>query len=116
MRDFYDGNLDPYLADANIIIDDPQKLLEKVSQEQKIVATAIAGALANAESEIIIFTPYFIPGEDGVEFYRDIVNKGVRLVIVTNSLATNNHTSVHSAYASYRKRLLQAGVSSMVPV
>jgi putative cardiolipin synthase len=31
-------------------------------------------------------------------------------VVITNSLATNNHTSVHSSYASYRKDLLKAGV------
>ena len=35
--------------------------------------------------------------------------KGVKIKILTNSLATNNHTAVHSAYATYRKRLLNAG-------
>jgi putative cardiolipin synthase len=36
--------------------------------------------------------------------------KGIRILLLTNSLATNNHTSVHSAYATYRKDLLKAGV------
>jgi hypothetical protein len=31
-------------------------------------------------------------------------------VLLTNSLATNNHTPVHSHYSSYRKDLLRAGV------
>jgi putative cardiolipin synthase len=30
--------------------------------------------------------------------------------VLTNSLASNNHTAVHSAYSSYRKDLLKAGV------
>jgi putative cardiolipin synthase len=36
--------------------------------------------------------------------------RGVRVVIVTNSLASNNHVPVHGAYSRYRKDVLQAGV------
>jgi putative cardiolipin synthase len=31
-------------------------------------------------------------------------------VIITNSLAANNHTSVHSGYSKYRKDIIRAGV------
>lgn len=110
MRNFYDSSLPPYLADADIIVDKPQKLLEEVSDEHKIVAAEIADALGKAEKEIIIFTPYFIPGKKGIALLKSITAKGVKIILVTNSLATNNHTSVHSAYSSYRKRILQAGV------
>ena len=110
MREFDDGSVKPYSADARVIIDDPQKLLEEISQDQQIVGTEIAAALNSAQEEIIIFTPYFIPGKKGVDSLRAIVDRGVRIVIVTNSLATNNHTSVHSAYSSYRKSAIQAGV------
>jgi putative cardiolipin synthase len=110
MRGFYDGRLKPYSADARVIIDDPQKLLEEISGDQQIVATEIAAAFDRAQEEIIIFTPYFIPGDDGVETLEGLVDRGVRIVLVTNSLATNNHTSVHSAYTSYRKAVLRAGV------
>jgi len=110
MQQFARGELRPYLADAQLIVDSPQKLLEKVSLDHKIVATEIGKALLNAEKEIIIFTPYFIPGKNGMEIIREITGKGVRIVLVTNSLATNNHIPVHSAYSSYRKRVLKAGV------
>jgi putative cardiolipin synthase len=110
MKSFLGHNINPYIADATMIVDDPQKLLEKVSQGQKIVATAIAHALNEAEKEIVIYTPYFIPGKNGLALLKSIAAKGVRIVLVTNSLATNNHTSVHSAYSSYRKPLLKAGV------
>jgi len=110
VRKILGGNLDPYYADARTIIDDPQKLLVKISRDQQIVAKAIADALLDAEEEIIIFTPYFIPGKAGMELIETIRAKGVRIVLVTNSLASNNHTPVHSAYSSYRKRLLKAGV------
>ncbi len=104
------GEISPFYASAQLIVDDPQKLLEKVSAEQKIVGAKIVDALSKAEDEIIIYTPYLIPGKQGIELLRQIVGSGVRVVIVTNSLATNNHTPVHSAYSSYRKRILEAGV------
>jgi len=110
MQNFFSRSLDPYLADARMIVDDPNKLLVKVSDDQKIVATEIVQAFQEAEREILIFTPYFIPGKRGIELIRSLIDKGIRIVVLTNSLATNNHTSVHSSYSSYRKRLLQAGV------
>ena len=110
MQKLFRGSLQPFIADAQMIVDDPNKLLEKVSDEQKIVATEIVQAFKKAEREILIFTPYFIPRKNGIELFRGLTDKGIRIVVLTNSLATNNHTSVHSSYSSYRKRLLQAGV------
>ena len=34
----------------------------------------------------------------------------MRVVIISNSLASTNHTSVHAVYARYRKPLLEQGV------
>jgi putative cardiolipin synthase len=102
--------LKPYIAPARLITDDPQKLLGEVTPEQQIVANEMREELLKAESEIVIVTPYFIPRERGIELIRKLRAKGVRITILTNSLATNNHTSVHSAYSGYRKRLLDAGV------
>jgi len=110
MKQFFAGTLDPYIADALLLTDDPDKLLEKVSDETQIVVNKMREVLADAEKEIIIFTPYFIPRKRGIEFFRELSAKGIRIIILTNSLATNNHTSVHSAYSSYRKDLLRAGV------
>jgi putative cardiolipin synthase len=110
IRKLFQGSLQPYIADARVIVDDPNKLLEKVSDEQKIVATEIVQEFAKAERDILIFTPYFIPGKHGIQLFKSLVDRGVRILVLTNSLATNNHTSVHSSYSSYRKRLLQAGV------
>jgi putative cardiolipin synthase len=102
--------LKPYIAPARLITDDPQKLLDEVTGVRQIVANEMREELLKAESEIIIATPYFIPRESGIELIRKLRAKGIRITILTNSLATNNHTSVHSAYSGYRKRLLDAGV------
>ena len=110
IRQFSKDELDPYMAEARVIVDDPHKLRVEISEEQQTVKTEIAKVLSNAKQEIIIFTPYFIPGKSGIEFLRQLRAKGVRIVLITNSLASNNHTSVHSAYSSYRIDLLDMGV------
>ena len=102
--------LKPYIAQARLITDDPQKLLEDVSQEQQILVNEMREAFLEAESEIIILTPYLVPRDRGIELIRELHAKGIRVTILTNSLATNNHTPVHSAYATYRKKMLEAGV------
>jgi putative cardiolipin synthase len=110
LKKFQAGEALPFIAPATLITDDPDKLLQEISDDHKIVASVIRQALLDAESEIILITPYFIPRKGGIELIRKIRDKGVRVTVLTNSLATNNHTPVHSAYASYRRRLLDAGV------
>ena len=110
LKKFQAGEASPFIAPARLVTDNPDKLLQEISDDHKIVASEIRQALLDAESEIILITPYFIPRKGGLELLRKIQDKGVRVTVLTNSLATNNHTPVHSAYASYRRRLLDAGV------
>jgi putative cardiolipin synthase len=97
-------------ARAEVITDDPDKLLNKVAPDQKVLATRMAEVVANAQSEVIVITPYFIPRKSGVEFWRSLTERGVRVIILTNSLAATNHVPVHAAYARYRHRMIRAGV------
>ncbi len=97
-------------AGVEVITDDPDKLLNKVSRDQQILVTRMAEVVAAATKEVIISTPYFVPGDEGVSFWKSVVDSGVKVSIVTNSLASTNHVAVHSAYAGYRKKLLRAGI------
>ena len=110
MLDLIEDRVEFYPANSNVVSDDPEKLLNKVSDDHKTLVTALAGVIDEAESDVVVITPYFIPGKNGVEFWRSITNRGVRVIVITNSLASNNHTPVHSAYAGYRRRMLDAGV------
>jgi putative cardiolipin synthase len=75
-----------------------------------VLIKAVADIINETTKEVVVMTPYFVPGKAGVEFWRSITAKGIRVVIVTNSLAANNHTAVHSGYARYRKDIIRAGV------
>ena len=64
----------------------------------------------SAEREVLISSPYFIPDEEFAQLLADLVARGVRVVVVTNSLATNNHVVAHTGYKRWRRRVLGAGI------
>jgi putative cardiolipin synthase len=99
-----------YPADAEVITDDPDKLVNPIAREQQVLVTRLHQVVSSAQDEVIVLTPYLVPGDPGVAFWGSLAERGVRVVIVTNSLASNNHTAVHSGYAKYRKPLLEAGI------
>ena len=99
-----------YPSTYDVITDDPDKLVTDIEQEQQAVVNYLTEVAADAKSEVLVVTPYFVPLKSGVEFWRDLAAKGVRIVILTNSLASNNHTAVHSAYAKYRRPIVEAGI------
>jgi putative cardiolipin synthase len=98
-------------APAHVVADRP----DKVASAGKPPASEKSGGklrflVENARSELIISSPYFIPGKNGIRFFEKLRNNGVRVRILTNSFAGNDVAVVHSGYAKYRKDLLRMGV------
>ncbi|MEM1111173.1 MAG: phospholipase D family protein [Pseudomonadota bacterium] len=105
-----EGRAKPVIAKATLVTDSPEKLTGATGDASlATLAVEIGRRFREAEREIIIVTPYFIPQDSGAKIIEDILSKGVRVIIVTNSLASTNHVPVHSRYRGYRKRLLKAG-------
>jgi putative cardiolipin synthase len=67
-------------------------------------------ALREAKRDILIQSPYLIMPEGGIEFFEALIDRGVRVRISTNSLASTDNIQAFSGYASQRKRLLKAGI------
>ena len=61
--------------------------------------------------ELLLTSPYLIPVGSSLEDLQKLINKGVRAKIITNSLASTNHTLVNSHYKKYRKPILATGVN-----
>jgi len=57
-----------------------------------------------------LISPYFVPGSEGTIALERIASSGVRVRILTNSLAATDESAVHAGYAKRRQALLQAGV------
>jgi len=94
--------------EARIVSDPPEKA-QGVAQEGWLMH-AIQSALLAAKDDLEIISHYFIPGEAGLLQLLDIARAGVKISILTNSLAATDVTAVHGAYARYRKPLVEGGV------
>jgi putative cardiolipin synthase len=97
-------------GDAHVIYDQPEKITHKTSETEFHLMPQLAPYLEGVEKELIIISPYFVPGKSGTAFLTQLARRGVRVRILTNSLASNDVGLVHSGYAKYRKDLLRAGV------
>jgi len=66
--------------------------------------------LRTAEHDIVVETAYLIPAKEGIARAAEAVERGLRIRMLTNSMRSNNHSTVHAHYQKYRKRLIEAGV------
>lgn len=62
-----------------------------------------------AEEELLITNAYLIPGDRGIELVQRITDRGVRVRILTNSLASHDVPAVNSHYQEWRDDLITAG-------
>lgn len=104
------GQLPFVAARAKLVLDHPDKVRGLVRRQLGETTNYLRRMASSAENELIIVSPYFVPLKQGVQLFSALVRNGVRVVIVTNSLASTNHSSVHAVYARYRKPLLRQGV------
>lgn len=65
--------------------------------------------IESAQREILISSPYFIPDEQFCEDVRWLTSRGVRVAVITNSLASNNHPIAHTGYKNWRRAIIEAG-------
>lgn len=71
---------------------------------------SLRALVASARREIMIMTPYLVPREAGMAVLRTLRARGLRVRILTNSLAATDVVAVHGGYRRYRRRLLELGV------
>lgn len=105
-----DGTTPVHEGTARVVVDHPDKLRVRPGRGPSAVAEAFYNTMEQARDDILILTPYFVPQDALADLLIAQAQKGVRVRVVTNSLASNNHAYVHGGYANYRERLLAAGV------
>ncbi len=96
---------------ATVLADQPAKIASEASPDEEVtIANDITALMSSANQELIIISPYFVPGKDGVALMRKLVGRGVHIRILTNSLASTDSPLVHIGYSRYRVELLKIGV------
>ncbi|MEJ8858554.1 phospholipase D family protein [Variovorax robiniae] len=75
--------------------------------------TLVEGLLqlvGQAQSDLLIISPYFVPGPDITQALAASRARGVRVRVLTNSLASNDAPVAHVGYARHREGLLKMGI------
>jgi len=106
------GRLNLEWARATAFADSPDKV-SAMSEEQArsmSVTMNVFDLVAAAHTEVVLSSPYFVPGTTGAKAFIDLCKRDVKVVILTNSLASNDEPSVYAGYQRYRPELLRAGV------
>ena len=105
-----DWRFDFHWGAAEVLYDDPAKITAARDQDHLMLASQLNPYLDRVKQELLIFSPYFVPGKNGVAQLVKMRERGVRVRVITNSLASTDVAVVHAGYARYRRALLRAGV------
>lgn len=100
-------------APSVMLADKPSKIAADADTTEESQDTTVDGLLqlmAQAKNNVLIVSPYFVPGDRMMKQFADLRQRGVRVRVLTNSLASNDAPAAHVGYARYRKALLDMGI------
>jgi putative cardiolipin synthase len=98
-------------ATTRIVADDPRKAsARRARRVPQVMIDALHETFDCAQQEVVAAMAYFVPGRRGARDLIRLRRRGVRVRILTNSLASNDVPTVHAGYTKYRRALLRGGV------
>ena len=98
-------------ANTRLVYDAPEKVLNPPERVDLQMLPKLEAALGQPLRALDLVSPYFVPGEAGALALQTLAQRGVRVRVLTNSLAATDVSAVHAGYAKWRQGLLQAGVT-----
>ena len=103
------GRLPFTWANTRLLSDDPRKGLGR-ARTSSLLSQRLLDVIGQPQQQFDIISAYFVPTRAGVAQLLRLVRRGVRISILTNSLAANDVSIVHAGYAKWRKKLLRHGI------
>ena len=70
------------------------------------VVDGLLSLMEQAQHDVLIVSPYVVPGPRMMALYEQLRRRGVRIRMLTNSLASNDAPAAHAGYLRYRGALL----------
>ena len=107
------GRLGLIWGDAYVFADHPDKPFDGEAGGELLetsVTYNVFEAIRTAKKELLISSPYFVPGQRGMDLLRALRSEGVKIIAMTNSLASTDEPIVHLGYSRYREEMLRMGV------
>ena len=110
--DIKDGQLGLNWGKATAFADSPEKVTAMTDDDARkmSVTMSVMDLVLASKSEVVLSSPYFVPGPMGVRAFGELRKRNVKITVLTNSLASNDEPLVHTGYAKYREDLLREGV------
>jgi putative cardiolipin synthase len=112
-EDLDDGKLGLIWAEAYVFADHPDKPFDGEAGGELAdtsVTYNVFEALRLAKNDLIISSPYLVPGPVGMALLKDLRARNVHVVAMTNSLGSTDEPLVHAGYTRYREPMLELGV------
>lgn len=100
----------PTLSNGNGNPPAPSPDSETTEAQTDTVVDGLLQLMGQARRELLIISPYFVPGPDMERAFAATRARGVRVRVLTNSLASNDAPIAHAGYARHRPTLLAMGV------
>lgn len=99
-------------APSVLMVDKPEKVgaTDEDPQAGETVVDGLLGLMRGARREVLIISPYFVPGQQMMSTFAELRARGVAVRVLTNSLASNDAPAAHAGYARYRPALVRMGV------
>lgn len=98
-------------AQGEVLSDHPLKCLSSDDPERSLkMARKLKTVIEEAQSEVLMISPYFVPGKVGMRWFKKMRDRGVTIRIITNSFRSTDSPMAQIGYMHYRKELLRLGV------
>ena len=105
------GRLPLIWAPAQLVCDSPdKKKVESGEMVGRLMHRAVADATIAVQSELLMVTPYLIPGKEGMKLFKELRQRNVRVRVLTSSLESSTVLPAQAGYMHYRVPLLESGV------
>ena len=93
-------------TEARVVVDPLERF---DGQGESAIVEFAAHHVADMDHEFIAESAYLIPDPERLSKHgQALVDRGVRVRLLTNSLMSNNHLTAHSGYMKYRKPMLES--------
>lgn len=99
-----------WLEDVHFVSDVPGKNESDGLSGGGVSTDSLINLIKNAKTTIDIQSPYLVTSDLGKKIFKDAVDQGVKVRILTNSMASTDNMEAFSGYQRDRKKLLQTGV------
>jgi len=112
-EDLDDGRLGLIWAEAYVFADHPDKPFDGEAGGELLetsVTYNVFEAIRKAQSDLVLSSPYLVPGPVGMALFKELRERGVHVVAMTNSLGSTDEPLVHVGYTRYRDPMLELGI------